>query len=307
MRSLSRLALLGPALLGLLGCIVPRPLVTRTEVVGPGDSTPLFGQEVKVLLFDKGISLVWDERTRTYAVQAPQDLVDTRGIRVARLKGDVYLFQVARVEERYALVPARISRTREVTPLACSIPEEAAADFGIRTTIVEDLFLDLRGDRSGILGLLTGILKTCNPLLRVDTLVPSGRELATDAATPGRDDAGACSSCPSGGCVQGTVMDNLGGVLPGVAVKLEPQSPDGAALTAKSDDNGAFFFAAIPQASYRLRLELAGFINIVSGPAFYVKTGVTSVFDTPFVLQVGPVEETITLKREPLRCRGRAH
>ena len=307
MRSVSRLALLESVLLGLLGCILPRPLATSTEVVGPSNSTPVFGHEANILVFDKDVSLVWDNLTRAYAVQPALGIADNARLRVARLKGDVYLFQVARLEKRYALVPARISRTREVIPLACSVPEETAADFGIRTIVVEDFFLDLRGDRSGILGLLTGILKTCNPLLQVDKLIPPSTELATEAAAPGRDEAGVCSSCPGGGCVQGTVMDESGAVLPGVTVKLQPQSSGGAAMSAKSDDDGAFLIAAIPQASYLLWLELAGFSNIVSGPPFYVKTGVTSVFDSPFVLKVATVEETITLNREPQRCRGRVH
>ena len=58
MKRVQRSVLFG-ATLGLMGCIVPTPFSTHTDVITPADSTPVLGRQVAVRLFDQPITLGW--------------------------------------------------------------------------------------------------------------------------------------------------------------------------------------------------------------------------------------------------------
>jgi hypothetical protein len=301
MRRMSRVMMLGAAA-NLIGCIVPRPLTTRTEVIAAADATPVFGDQAKMRVFDKDLVLGWDKVSRAYVPRTPEAAYTLRTLRVARLKGDVYLIQAGIDEKDYFLLPVRVSRTREVTPLACEAPEAWAAEFGVRVT-ADDYKLELRGDRAGIIGLMASALATCTPLFQVDTFVAPGPELTSVAAALGQDVPG-CAPCPAGvgGCVQGSVTDESGAELPGVTVRLEPRSSTAVAKVAPTNDAGGFFITSIPEGSYTLRLQLWGFAALETAEPFLVKRGLTSLFEAPFELRVTAVELAIVIEQSPVRC-----
>ena len=221
-----------------------------------------------------------------------------------RLKSDVYLFQAELdPHEGYVLIPVRISKTREATPLVCQVREAVAADFGVRLSAArENHKLELRGDRAGIIGLLASTLP-CTPLFRIDTFLPATTELVAAAAAPGASPTEGCKPCREGGCVQGAVIDEAGAVVPGATIRAEPRSGPTEARTEQSDDAGEFFIKGVPEGSYELVVQITGFASVRSTPAFVVKPGFTFLFESPFVLKVATIQESITVSREPIQCR----
>src|SRR5687768_6394937 len=60
------------------------------------------------------------------------------------------------------------------------------------------------------------------------------------------------------GSLSGTVTDSQGGVLPGATVTLTDQASR-TPQTTTSNDQGVFVFAAVPAATYAVKVELTGF------------------------------------------------
>jgi hypothetical protein len=90
--------------------------------------------------------------------------------------------------------------------------------------------------------------------------------------------------------IEGKVVDQSGGVLPGVTVTLSsPVLPGG--RTTVTDDNGHYRFAALPAGTYEVAFELAGFAPVKR--TVRLDTGfVATVNET---LGVGALEEAVTV------------
>jgi hypothetical protein len=89
------------------------------------------------------------------------------------------------------------------------------------------------------------------------------------------------------GTVQGKVIDQQGGVLPGVTVTLT--GPRGAQTTA-TDGQGEFRFMGVPPAAYVVKVELSGFLP-QEKDSVIVGMGKTLLVD--FSLKVGGVTEKV--------------
>jgi hypothetical protein len=92
-----------------------------------------------------------------------------------------------------------------------------------------------------------------------------------------------------GGTVSGTVLDEQGAVLPGVAVTL--QGADAKRESATETD-GRFRFLDLAPGSYKLTVALQGFATIVD-EAIVVAVGKT--IDLPLTMKIASVAETITV------------
>lgn len=64
------------------------------------------------------------------------------------------------------------------------------------------------------------------------------------------------------GTIAGTVTDETGGVLPGVAVTLASPSLIGGSQTRVTEGNGSFRFPVLPPGAYAVSFELAGFASV---------------------------------------------
>ena len=96
------------------------------------------------------------------------------------------------------------------------------------------------------------------------------------------------------GTVQGTVVDQQGGVLPGVTVELIGPQRTRAAVT---DAKGVFRFVGIPPGLYSVKTELPGFLpQMLEG----VQVSLTKVTELEFSLKVGGVSETIEVSASTL-------
>ena len=104
--------------------------------------------------------------------------------------------------------------------------------------------------------------------------------------------AGAASAQVQSGTIAGTIMDEQGGVLPGVAVTLT-----GADRTATfvSDATGKFRFLNLPPGAYRLEAELQGFTTVIHDD---IVVAVGQTVDLPMTMRVASVAETITVSGE---------
>ena len=91
--------------------------------------------------------------------------------------------------------------------------------------------------------------------------------------------------------VDGTVRDQTGAFVPGVAVELTNVETNAARETV-TNDSGLFVFPQVPRGPYRLTTQLPGFKTAVI-------EGVRVALDTPasvdIILEVGEVHETITV------------
>jgi hypothetical protein len=97
------------------------------------------------------------------------------------------------------------------------------------------------------------------------------------------------------GSLRGTVSDESGSILPGVTVELAGQSQIGGVQTAVTDRNGQFRFQNLTPGVYALKATLEGFKTIIRDG---VRVEVGRTFDVDFRLEVGSLQETITVTAE---------
>ncbi|MGE3275186.1 MAG: carboxypeptidase regulatory-like domain-containing protein [Vicinamibacterales bacterium] len=91
--------------------------------------------------------------------------------------------------------------------------------------------------------------------------------------------------------IAGTVVDDQGGVLPGVTVTATSPSLIGSQV-AITESNGTYRFAVLPAGTYALTFELAGFQRVVR-EALGLELGQTRTVDA--TLAVAQVSETVTV------------
>jgi hypothetical protein len=237
------------ALVVLMGCLIPRPFVTRTEIVEPADSSPVFGEKPSLRVLGEERSVSWDTGSRSYLPTANDFEIS---LRVARLRDDIYLVQVAVSGVEYYLVPVRVSPSGEAVPLACEGVEEAASTHGVSIRPADDYKLELRGDRPGVIGFLLAVSEGCSSMLKLKGFTPPRGELADAAAEAGHRPT-RCVPCPAGqgACVEGSVTDPSGAVLPGATVEMTP-SGGGEPRRTLTDRNGGFFLKGLPDGTYTL-------------------------------------------------------
>lgn len=92
--------------------------------------------------------------------------------------------------------------------------------------------------------------------------------------------------------VEGIVVDESGGALPGAVVTLTGPALQVAGLTSVTNAEGRYRFAQLPAGTYRVRYELSGFQpvireNLTIGAGFAAKVDVQ--------LKIGSVQESITV------------
>lgn len=105
-------------------------------------------------------------------------------------------------------------------------------------------------------------------------------------------DAGAQTTDRAG--IEGKVIDQGGGVLPGVTVTIESPALLGGARTAVTDAGGRYRFAALPAGTYQVTYELAGFAPFKR--EVRLDTGFVATLNE--TLQVGAIEESVTVTAE---------
>ncbi len=96
------------------------------------------------------------------------------------------------------------------------------------------------------------------------------------------------------GSVRGIIRDADGGVLPGVTVTLANEGT-GVSRSSVTNAVGEYVFANVQPATYTVRAELSGFAPSVN-EGFLV--GVSSALVVDLVLNVGGIEETVTVTAE---------
>jgi hypothetical protein len=97
------------------------------------------------------------------------------------------------------------------------------------------------------------------------------------------------------GSLRGTVTDESRSILPGVTVELTGQSQIGGVQTTVTDRNGQFRFQNLTPGVYALKVTLEGFKTVVRDG---VRVEVGRTFDVDFNLEVGSLQETITVTAE---------
>jgi hypothetical protein len=98
----------------------------------------------------------------------------------------------------------------------------------------------------------------------------------------------------STGSISGRVLDDSGSTLPGVTVTATSPAQIGA-LTAVSNEDGAYRFPAVPPGDYRLEFGLPGFKTLVR-EGIRVTLGFNA--DVAVTLGVASVQETVTVSGE---------
>ena len=94
------------------------------------------------------------------------------------------------------------------------------------------------------------------------------------------------------GAIGGTIADESGAVLPGVAVTLLDSGTLGGDQDAVTTDRGTFLFPRLVPGRYRVRASLTGFRSAVQENVI-VNADVTSRVD--LTLEVGQLTEVITI------------
>jgi hypothetical protein len=93
------------------------------------------------------------------------------------------------------------------------------------------------------------------------------------------------------GTILGNIKDTTGGVLPGVTVTAVNQS-NGATREALTDARGGYSFSALPPGTYTIAATVPGFYKAQRAN---VRLPIASQVEVPFVLEVGGVQETVTV------------
>ena len=96
------------------------------------------------------------------------------------------------------------------------------------------------------------------------------------------------------GTILGDVKDSTGGTLPGVTVTAVNQA-NGLTREAVTDGLGSYRFAAMPPGVYTVKAALAGFKEATRAD---LRLAINSQVSAPFTLEVGGLEETITVTEQ---------
>jgi len=115
--------------------------------------------------------------------------------------------------------------------------------------------------------------------------------LALGASTSAFAQGGGASST---GSISGQVVDDSGGVLPGVTVTATSPAQMGA-LTAVTNEEGMYRFPSVPPGSYKVQFELAGFGTLVRED-IRVTLGFNAAVNVK--LAVATLQETVTVSGE---------
>jgi beta-lactamase regulating signal transducer with metallopeptidase domain len=129
------------------------------------------------------------------------------------------------------------------------------------------------------------------------------RAAAVDIALPAAPDqrpapqvSAAANDAPAGGAqtgrgsFSGTLLDQLGGVVPGVDITLT-SAATGGTLAKVTDRDGSFEFLNVPAGEYTVRAELPGF-RVVQMP---VSIAPDAAHRRSIVMSIGSLQETITV------------
>jgi hypothetical protein len=92
--------------------------------------------------------------------------------------------------------------------------------------------------------------------------------------------------------IEGTVVDESGGALPGAAVTLTSPALQVAELSAVTNAEGHYRFAQLAAGTYRLRYELSGFQPLIR-EGLTIGAGFAARVDIQ--LKIGSVQETVTV------------
>ena len=98
------------------------------------------------------------------------------------------------------------------------------------------------------------------------------------------------------GSVTGAVMDELGGVLPGVTVTVR-NTASGLTRTTITDAGGGWEIAGLPAGDYEVEAQLAGFL----GESSTVTVGSDAPRALNLTLAIAPLAETVTVTRSDQR------
>jgi Carboxypeptidase regulatory-like domain/TonB-dependent Receptor Plug Domain len=96
------------------------------------------------------------------------------------------------------------------------------------------------------------------------------------------------------GTILGEVKDSTGGAMPGVTVTAVNQA-NGLTREAVTDELGNYRFSAMPAGLYTVKASLAGFKEATRAD---VRLAINSQVSAPFTLEVGGLEETITVTEQ---------
>ncbi len=96
------------------------------------------------------------------------------------------------------------------------------------------------------------------------------------------------------GTILGEVKDSTGGSLPGVTVTAVNQA-NGLTREAVTDERGNYRFAAMPAGLYTIKASLTGFKEATRTD---LRLAINSQVASPFTLEVGGLEETITVTEQ---------